>query len=93
MGKLLKTTVIFILLFSTIGCTSKNIKSIERASDTDVEQIIHINSNLYYVSLGRDKDGCMMYQARSDTMATAQAIIYQNGIGIFSMGKDKKTCQ
>ncbi|SMN15411.1 hypothetical protein CRYPA_1440 [uncultured Candidatus Thioglobus sp.] len=53
---------------------------------------IKINKDLFYIPIGRDNDNCMMYQAYSQTNPTMQAIIYQNGLGRFSMSKDKRSC-
>ncbi|CAC9544738.1 hypothetical protein CRYPA_783 [uncultured Candidatus Thioglobus sp.] len=77
--------VISILLF---GCESENYQPIEKTQQSNNK----IKSDLYYVPIGRDDDGCMMYQAKSESMMTMQAIIYQNGLGKFSMSRDKPNC-
>jgi len=95
MNKKLKISIVSFSLLVIAGCSSsstlENLDYNEK-SDKNEKQIIQIDKNLRYISMGRDEDGCMMYQAQSDSMATMQAIIYQNSPGKFSLSKDNSSC-
>jgi hypothetical protein len=95
MNKKLKISIVSFPLLVVAGCSSSSTlenHSYNKKSDKNEKQIIQIDKNLHYISIGRDEDGCMMYQAQSDSMATIQAIVYQNSPGKFSLSKDKSSC-
>lgn len=92
MNKYIKICIIFGFLLTLVGCSSSNTLDNFDYNEQGKKQVIQINEDLRYVSIGRDNDGCMMYQAQSDTMATMQAIVYQNSPGKFSLSKDKSSC-
>ena len=92
MNKYIKICIISGFLLTLVGCSSSNTLDNFDYNEQGKKQVIQINEDLRYVSIGRDNDGCMMYQAQSDTMATMQAIVYQNSPGKFSLSKDKSSC-
>ena len=92
MNKKLKISIVSFSLLVIAGCSSSSTLENLDYNEKNEKQIIQIDKNLRYISMGRDEDGCMMYQAQSDSMATMQAIIYQNSPGKFSLSKDKSSC-
>jgi|LWDU01.1.fsa_nt_gi glucose-6-phosphate isomerase len=100
MTKQLKNISVSALSFLIISCTGDT-QELVQASEAikpignfkvNLADSIKINNNLYYIPIGKDGDNCTMYQAYSDTMATAQVIIYQNTPNKFSMSKNKDSC-
>lgn len=77
-----------------IACESKQYRLTQKHEHEHVmpPNSIKVGDDLYYIPIGKDDDGCMMYQAKSNTMMTLQAIIYQNGSGKFLMSKDRQRC-
>lgn len=53
---------------------------------------VQIDDDLYYVPIGKDKDGCMMYTSHSNNQATTASIIYRNKSGEFTSNKDTRYC-
>jgi starvation-inducible outer membrane lipoprotein len=93
MNKVFKSLIILSIFILAAGCTHP--QKIERSSQHDElpKGSIQVSDDLYYVPFKTDKDGCMMFRAYSETNKTAQAILYQNSNGKFSMNKDKENCK
>ncbi|WXT99313.1 MAG: hypothetical protein Ctma_0036 [Catillopecten margaritatus gill symbiont] len=98
MNKKLKISLVSFALIALLGCTSEEVKILGQRAKIDLypqgtsAKAIKIDKDLFYIPIGRDGDNCMMYQAYSQTNPTMQAIIYQNGLGKFSMSKNKQSC-
>lgn len=101
----LKIFILAVLFLSVIGC-AEGVKKLNEVGNirnlgeinviggpkVDLSKATKISNDLYYVPIGRDNDKCMMYRAYSKTVATAQAVIYQNNLGKFSMSKNIDNC-
>lgn len=92
MNKKIRISLVSVALVALLGCTSEEVKTLGQRAQVDLSKAIKVNEHLFYISIGRDNDNCMMYQAYSQMNPTMQAIIYQNGLGRFSMSKNKKNC-
>ncbi|WPE16794.1 hypothetical protein R5P06_01700 [Candidatus Thioglobus autotrophicus] len=92
MNKKLKISFVSFVLIALLGCTSEEVKTLGQRAQVDLSKAIKVNEHLFYIPVDRDNDNCMMHQAYSQTNPTMQAIIYQNGLGRFSMSKDKQSC-
>ncbi|MDC9727464.1 MAG: hypothetical protein PSN35_06485 [Candidatus Thioglobus sp.] len=92
MNRKLKISLVIFSLVVLLGCTSEEVKTSDQHIQIDLSKAIKVNEHLLYIPIGRGNDGCMMYQAYSQTNPTTQAIIYQNGLGGFSMSKNKQNC-
>ena len=93
MNKVFKSLIISSISILAAGCAHP--QKIERSSQLDKppKGSVQVSDDLYYVPFKIDKDGCMMYRAYSETNKIAQAILYQNSNGKFSMNKNKENCR
>ncbi|HIC40187.1 MAG TPA: hypothetical protein EYO74_02115 [Piscirickettsiaceae bacterium] len=78
--------------FSFVSITGCSYLEDATFSEPSSEGIIQVNHDLYYVAIERDKDGCMMYHARSEKQATLSVILYQNKTGVFATVKNPDDC-
>ena len=93
MNKVFKSLIISSVFILATGCAhpqkaghSSQLSELPKGS-------VQVSDDLYYVPFKIDKDGCMMYRAYSETNKIAQAILYQNSNGKFSMNKNKENCR
>ena len=56
------------------------------------EDAIAVGDDMYMVPLGRDADGCMMYQAHAPDRLVAQVIQYRTADGGFVADKRQAAC-
>jgi hypothetical protein len=54
---------------------------------------IPIGSELYMLPIGRDEDGCMMYQLHAPRGMVIQAIHYRTAAGSFTLDKQDADCR
>lgn len=56
------------------------------------EGAIAVEGGAYQVPIGRDDDGCMMYQMHVPGQAAAQVISYRRADGTFTVDKREAVC-
>lgn len=88
MNIIFRISFIIFALIHLVACESEKHKLTQKQEQTTSLNDVKID----YVPIGKDSDGCTMYQAQSDTMMTLQVITYENAPGKFSMSKDKQNC-
>ncbi len=67
----------------------------DRTGDTPAplpEGAIKVEEGVYQAPMGRDDDGCMMYQLHAPGQAVIQAISYRRADGSFTMDKREAAC-
>jgi len=93
MNKTFKYLLILSIFILAIGCTHPGkIKSSMQLNELP-KGSIQATDDLYYIPIKKDEDGCMMYRPYSKIKKTAQAILYQNSNGKFSMNKNREDCK
>lgn len=56
------------------------------------EGAIKVEEGFYQVPIGRDDDGCMMYQMHAPGRDVIQVISYRRADGTFTMAKPEAAC-
>jgi hypothetical protein len=90
---MLRVIIISLISLTASGCMYPMEKTERLHSKELTNERIQIHDDLYYVSIGRDKDGCMMYSASSDGNATMTAVVYRNRSGKFTLNKNTNLCR
>ncbi len=89
-----------LLVFAVAACDGQTARSgkidkdgVSAADPASVPaNAITVSDDLYMLPLGRDADGCEMYQAFSTTKAVAQVIQYRTRDGGYVMDKRDSVC-
>lgn len=56
------------------------------------EGAIKVEEGIYQVPIGRDEEGCMMYQMHAPGRDVTQVISYRRADGTFTMAKPETAC-
>jgi hypothetical protein len=64
----------------------------DAASEPLPEGAVKVEEGLYQVPIGRDDDGCMMYQMHAPGRDVIQVISYRRADGTFTMAKPEAAC-
>ncbi|HIC39931.1 MAG TPA: hypothetical protein EYO74_00790 [Piscirickettsiaceae bacterium] len=87
-----KVSIALLLTALVTGCVYSVNNTQSKYPKELVNGKVQIDDDLYYEPIGKDKDGCMMYIARSSSQATMTAVIYRNKNGVFTSNKSTSDC-